>query len=397
MLSLRLALADLWHERGLAACFIVALAAIMAPLLVLLGLKTGIVDTMRAQLLEDPRMREISSLGNRTLGEPEIEALRQVPGLVFVVGRTRQLAATATLARADGSQAVTAELIATGPGDPLIAPLAAPLADGEAVLSAAAARRMALGPGDKFRLAVQRRLGEQVEGKALTLTVTGIAPAAAFGREGAFVSVDLLAALEDYRDGRPVPRLGWDGPNTLVLRAFAGFRAVAGGIEAVAPAAARLEALGYTVSTRADEIETVLRLDRNLSAIFLIVAVIGGTGFALSLGASLIGHVARKRGELSLLRFMGLSTGGMAGFPLFQGVAIAILGTGLAVVVFLGAAEVINARFSEGLPGGGALCRLYPPQVAAVAGLALAVAVAASSLAGVRAARVEPGEGVRHG
>lgn len=397
MLSLRLALADLWHERGLAACFIVALAAIMAPLLVLLGLKTGIIDTMRAQLLEDPRMREISSLGNRSLGDDEIRRLAEVPGLVFVVGRTRQLAATATLARADGSRAVTAELVASAAGDPLIAPLTAPTGDGEAILSEEAARRMALAPGDMIRLAVQRRLGDQVEGKSLSLRITGIAPLAAFGREGAFVSVDLLAALEDYRDGRPVPRLGWAGPNTLTLRAFAGFRAVAATIEDVAPTAARLEALGYTVTTRAEEIETVLRLDRNLSAIFLIIAVIGGSGFALSLGASLIGHVARKRRELSLLRFMGLSTGGMAAFPLFQGGAIALGGAILAVLVFLGAAATINLQFSAGLPGGGDLCRLDGGQIGAVVGLALAVAFGASALAGFRAAGVEPGEGVRHG
>ena len=55
----------------------------MAPLLVLLGLKTGIIDTMRAQLLEDPRMREISSLGNRSLGDDEIRRLAEVPGLVL--------------------------------------------------------------------------------------------------------------------------------------------------------------------------------------------------------------------------------------------------------------------------------------------------------------------------
>ncbi|MDD3447286.1 MAG: hypothetical protein PHS60_17935, partial [Zavarzinia sp.] len=201
MLSLRLALADLWHEKGLAACFIVALAAIMAPLLVLLGLKTGVIDTMRAQLLEDPRMREVSSLGNRNLSAEEIAALGREAGVSFIVGRTRQLAATATLAASDGGNALTAELAPTAPGDPLIAPVAAPGDEG-IVLSAAAARKMGLQPGDRLRLAVQRRIADQVEGKVLTLTVSGIAPEMAFSREGAFVTLDLLTALEDYRDGR---------------------------------------------------------------------------------------------------------------------------------------------------------------------------------------------------
>lgn len=397
MLSLRLAVADLWHERGLAACFIVALAAIMAPLLVLLGLKTGVIDSLRTQLLEDPRIREVSSLGNRSISAEEIAALGKVDGIVFIVARTRQLAATANLARADGTGALTAELIATGPGDPLIAPLAAPGGDDRLILSSAAAQRLGLKAGDTMRLVVQRKLDDNIEGKSLTVTVEGIAGPAAFGRDGAFVSLGLLEALEDYRDGRPVPRLGWDGPSTPARRAYAGFRAVARGVEDVAPAAAAIEAKGYTVTTRADEIETVLSLDRNLSAMFTIVAVIGGVGFALSLGASLIGHVARKRGELSLLRLMGLSLRGMAGFPLFQAVAISLGGCVVAVGVFFGAAAVINSTFSTGLPGGEALCRLTPAQIGIVVGLAIVTAVISALAAGISASRIEPGEGIRHG
>lgn len=397
MLSLRLALADLWHERGLAACFVVALAAIMAPLLVLLGLKTGVVDGLRAQLLEDPRIREVSSLGNRSLAGEEIAALAEVPHVVFTVARTRQLAATANLARADGTGAVTVELIATGPGDPLIAPLTAPTGDEGIILSSVAAQRLGVTLGDTVRLVVQRKLGDAVEGKSLSMIVTGTAGPAAFGRDGAFVSLGLLEALEDYRDGRPVARLGWDGPNTPARRAYAGFRVVADGIENVAAVAAAIEARGYTVTTRADEIETVLRLDRNLSTMFAIIAMIGGAGFALSLGASLVGHVARKRGEMSLLRLMGLSVRGMAGFPLFQAVVIALSGCALAVAVFLAAAGVINSTFSTGLPGGEALCRLEPIQIVIVTALALATAIVASLAAGLSASRIEPGEGIRHG
>lgn len=396
MLSLRLALADLWHERGLSACFVIALAAIVAPLLVLLGLKTGVVDSLRAQLLADPHMREINSLGNRSLSAEAVAEIGRQEGITFIVPRTRQLAATATLARDDGANALTAELMPTAPGDPLLAPLVAPGDEG-IVLSPLAAQKLGLTTGDRLRLAVQRKLGDQAEGKSLSLTVAGIAPAAAFAREGAFVSIGLLAALEDYRDGRPVPRYGWDGPNAAAGRSFAGFRAVAGRIEDVTAIAARLEAQGQAVTTRADEIETVLRLDRNLTAIFLILAVIGGAGFALSLGASLIGHVARKRGELSLLRLMGLGSAGMAGMPMVQGIAITGAGALLALGGYGLAALVINRQFSDGLPGGGDICRLDMPQVAAVVGIALIVALLAATLAGLSAARVEPGEGLRHG
>ena len=53
-----LAVADLRHEWILNLCMILALAAVLAPLLLLLGLKHGTITTLRDRLVEDPVNRE---------------------------------------------------------------------------------------------------------------------------------------------------------------------------------------------------------------------------------------------------------------------------------------------------------------------------------------------------
>lgn len=61
-----LALLDLRAEHWLAACTVLSLAAVLAPLLILAGLRAGVVEGLRDLLLQDPRTREITNSANRT-------------------------------------------------------------------------------------------------------------------------------------------------------------------------------------------------------------------------------------------------------------------------------------------------------------------------------------------
>ena len=84
-------------------------------------------------------------------------------------------------------------------------------------------------PGDRYpsitELAadLRRYLGRQ-ERVHIPLKVAAVAPERAFPRDGAFVSVQLLEALEDYRDGRAVLELGWDGSPSHGERTYSGLR-----------------------------------------------------------------------------------------------------------------------------------------------------------------------------
>ncbi len=61
---IRLSFRDYTHEWRMSGCFVAALAAVLAPLMILFGLKFGIVSSMVTQLIENPINREIRPIGS---------------------------------------------------------------------------------------------------------------------------------------------------------------------------------------------------------------------------------------------------------------------------------------------------------------------------------------------
>ena len=60
----KLAMRDYFYEWQISSCYILALATVLGPLLILFGLKFGIVGNMISQLVEEPRNREIRPVGS---------------------------------------------------------------------------------------------------------------------------------------------------------------------------------------------------------------------------------------------------------------------------------------------------------------------------------------------
>src|SRR5690606_22645135 len=101
----------------------------------------------------------------------------------------RSLNTQADLVR-DGQHFVAgAEVIPSGIGDPLLSGVAVPRRDHQVVLSASAARRLDLKPGESFRLMVSRKIEGQNQRVAFALTVSGVLDDARFARPGAFVTL----------------------------------------------------------------------------------------------------------------------------------------------------------------------------------------------------------------
>lgn len=393
MLSARLAMADLRAELVLAACTVLALAAVLAPLLILAGLRAGVVQGLREALLEDPRAREVTTASNRSFPSSLLEALAARPDVSFLAPRTRTLAASllVELPEAPGG-GVRVELIPTAPGDPLL-PVGVERTNG-VVLSAAAAARLRVGEGAALVGRLARVLDGRRESVALALTVRAVAPGAAFAREAAFVSLPLAVLVEDFQDGKvgaPGSIVGLPG----VERAeYAGFRLYARRLEDVPGLDAGLRGEGIEVVSRAGDVAGLLKVDRNLGLLFGLVAGMGGAGFLVSLGAGLWANVERKRVALAQLRFLGLRARALRAFPMAQAGVLALAGVGVATGGALVAAVVVNRSFAGILALDRPLC-LISFELVGVAGVVTLVgAVAVAAVAGTRAARVEPWEGM---
>jgi putative ABC transport system permease protein len=391
-----LASRDYHNEWQMSGFFVLALAAVLGPMMILFGLKFGIIGSMLDNLIEDPRNHEIRPIGSGRYDADWISKLRERPEVAFIIPRTRAIAATMQLKSQQSSRIIAVEMIPTDRDDPLLRNQTVPENLQQLVLSESAAAKLNLAKGESVNGSFSRRFQGSSERVHLELKVVDIAPAGSFSRDGAFVSLPLVEAAEDFRDGRAVPGLGWEGSDADgQTRTYPGFRLYTRSIYDVSPISKALEKLGIEVRTRAADIEIVRNMDHNLTAVFWVIAVIGLLGFSFSLGASLWANVDRKRKELSVLRLVGFRTGDIIWFPVIQSFYTAVLGWGTASVIYLGVSFIINKMFTKQLEQGDTVCTLLPEHFLIALGLTIVSAFLAAGMAGYRAAKIEPSEGLR--
>jgi putative ABC transport system permease protein len=269
---------------------------------------------------------------------------------------------------------------------------------GSVVLSARAAELIRAVSGDLVQGSVRRKQAGQWSRVRVPLRVSGVLPHSVFGRKAAFVTPALLTAVEDYRDGYAVPELGWEEGRVFAgPRLFSGFRLYVRSLEDVAPVRDHLTAQGqaFEVSTRAKAIEEVKRLDRYLTATFLMIAFIGVAGYLLSFGASMWVNVDRKRRELSVLQLLGVRSSVIMVFPIAQSALISLCGGLLAILLFWSISLLINDYFAREAGQFQGLCRLLPSHLLISLLATLIAAMAASILAALRVTRIEPSKGLR--
>lgn len=434
-----LGLRDLARERLLSACAILGLAAILAPLLVLYGVKFGVVGTLNERLLNDPQTLEISPVSSGHYLSSYLQSLAEHPDVAFVIPRTRSIAATMELVRPDSDKSgIHVSLEPTASGDPLLSRYLAHSPAGQAgdakagdkqdgsggddggnsgdrssgepaparddaaaipeiVLSATAAEKLGAGPGTRLKGRVERRYHEKVERAELELRVQSVLPLAAQQKPVAWLPLAILVATEDYRDGRAVPGLGWPGeaPADSEDRVFPGFRLHAASLESVERLRQGFASLGIDVYTHAEEIAQVRLLSHALGTIFGLVVMAAAAGFLASTFSSALAAARRKARILGLLRLTGFTTLALLIFPLVQSLCTAILGSSLAAVIYCLVASCINRIFAGSLGELEQVCRLMPEHFILAFALVAALSLLSALGPAIGAARVQPPEVMR--
>ncbi len=610
-----LSAADLKHEWTLSLCLMLAIAAVIAPLLLLFGLKYGTIETLRERLIQDPRNREIRPLISRTFEKEWFDEIRARPDVAFVIPMTRQISSQVAgwVSPSESAQAPTTnsdrmssdmDLVPSANGDPLLRDNgSAQPQTGQCAMSYYAAEAIHATIGDTITLEAPRTRSGRRELGTLQLTLVGILDRKATPQKCVYVALELLEYVEAFKDGQAVPELGWKGDNpeaypmwdgvvvstpkplttlmqgklraqtgftkiheinalqpsldlgyslpadsyhlllytairplgnagivavqtqlrgygavllpwvkplsvtltseefsreaplrtlpseghnlqlsptppwnnaladgyellkiaipaswgieadTLTLnytideenrlsfpvkvtlldqpelqtafvpsrlagilnlaksrpllfdektgefllnrKGYAGFRIYAATLETVDPLRIYFETNGIPVHTESSKIESVLEMDRYLTLIFWLIAVVGILGSVAALIASLYASVERKRKELSVLRLLGFSANQLFRYPIYQGVVIAIGGFLLAWGAFQAIAGTINQLFSQHLQAGESFCALPLFHLSiAFAGTVL-MACAAAFAAVIKLARIEPAESLR--
>jgi putative ABC transport system permease protein len=382
-------------EARLSACTVLALVAVITPLLVLFGLKFGVVTSLMERLEHDPAVRELIPVGGGRFDATFVSALSERPDVAFVIPRTRQIAATADLSAPARRSVLNVEMIPTAEGDPLLGPLSAPVTLDTVVLSHTAAETLGIRAGEWLDAAVTRQRAGQAQVQRTRLKVNAVLPLAAFARDAMFAPLSLLEAAEDYRDGRAVPALDWAGEAPSGRpRVYPSLRVYARDVNDVEPLRRYFVERKLLVSTQAAVIAQVLSLSRNLSIVFWIIAALAMLGACAAIFAGALSAVERKHDELSVLRLLGFNTADLLLFVVLQ----ALYSGGLAAmlsVVFYGVAEHgINRLFVQ-LPGEYA-SQLLPQHYALMLICVLGASALAAALGGWRVRGIEASRGIRH-
>ncbi len=384
LLAFRVAVRDLAIDWRNVLCVILGFSAVLTPIMVLFSLKFGIMDTLRRDMLDDPKTLEIVLRGNHQLDLEWFQEISKNPGVKFVVPKTRSIAATINLQNLGGTRvgrAELAELIPTGPGDPLLAKMPGLSELDLVVLSAALAADLGVVAGDAVTGFVTRTADGRRERADIELQVAGVLGASSYGRPAVFTPLGLLSAVEDYRDGFAVDRLGWPGKAREAPRTtYASARLYAKDLLSVPALASHLEDVeGIPVASRASDVAGLLGLDRSLTLGFWIIAGMAGGGFFFSLAAALWSNVERKRTALGTLMLIGFSKISLMAIPTIQSIVLGILGVVISMSGYLLAALFIEHLFGTvvGIPGAD-ICQLLPSHIAAMAMMVFVFCVTAA-------------------
>ena len=205
--------ATLRHEWLPSLCLMTALAAVLCPVVLILGLKHGTVENLRQALLRDPSNLEIRPRSSLQVDHELIEKIRSIDGAGFIIPKTRSLGSASVEFQIE-ERRVDVDLFPTAGGDPLLETHRCPQpGPEEVVLTSSAAKALSAAGGDEITMLLGRRTDQgKSETVSLPLKVRGVLPPEATTIKAGYVQLSLLSAVEEYRENLAVPRYGWDGP-----------------------------------------------------------------------------------------------------------------------------------------------------------------------------------------
>lgn len=389
-----LAWQDYRRDARLSACNVLALVAVIAPLLVLFGLKFGLVGSLTERLQREPSVREIIPMGGGRFDAQFIADLGERADVAFAIARTRQIAATAELLLPGQGRGVSVEMLPTANGDPLLKGVAVPSGQ-QVVLSFTAAEKLGAKAGSQVQASFGRLQAGHTQWQQASLQVAAVLPLEAFERDALFAPLSLLEAVEDYRDGRAVPALGWAGEprSERDKRVYPAFRLYARGLDDVEPLRQWFAERQLLVSTQAAQIAQVQSLSRNLDLVFWLVAALAVAGAVAAVAAGAVAAVERKQRELAVMRLLGFGTAALLLFVVLQALYSGLLAAAVAVLLYAVAERGLNQLFMQA-PGEYA-CHLLPVHYALALFAVLAASAGAAALGGWRVVRIDPSQGIR--
>ncbi|MBP5073431.1 ABC transporter permease [Pseudomonas chlororaphis] len=393
----KLAMEDLWHDRKVSLCIAASLVAVIAPLLLLFGLKHGVVSQLQDELLRDPRNLEVKMLSSGNYDSAWIERLRQQPETGFALGQTRSLNTQADLFIGMQRFVESAEIIPTDAGDPQLNLPGVNPSGHQLILSARAAQRLQAKVGDSVRLRAERRLDGNRERGEVALTVIAILDGARFGRAAGFVAPPLLLSLERFRDGYQVSEFGVDTgkPVGNLQPLYARARLYARDIDQVAPLERWLNQQHIETSSRLADIDNVKAINHVLGLIFGVIALAALIGCVASMVGAFLANIDRKRKSLAVLRLLGFNRPAVAGFVVLQALFLSLAGYLGGLGFYFVGSQLFDVLLGSSQATGTFICHITVWHGLAALLITFLVAALVALIGAMRAISIQPAESLR--
>lgn len=393
-----LAWRDWLHDSAISICSVIALASMLAPILVLVGLENGVIDSMRARLLEDPSILIITPKSDSGRYTNEfIASLSRLPGARYVIGRTRETATDVTLVNPKTGARASISLEPSTEGEPVLshAGIAVPAYANvcHIVLSASSAKSLNVIAGDILECTLGRRTpAGKLESEKISLKVSDILPKETADRKMAFVPLRFLEELEAYRDYIAVPERGFTGETPPQKKEYASFRLYAKNLDDVETLSEILANKNIESSARTREIAAIRTLKQAINQVILIISFAIGLGFIAFTISSALSAASRKKRMLGMLRLIGFRGRPLVFYPVSQTIFTGLTGFFLSLAIYYCVSLTIRHAFSD---QGNFKCILTLGD----AGLALFIVIVLSAISCLRsaylAASAEPSTAIR--
>lgn len=395
----RMAVRDLTAEWTISLAVCLSIAAVPAPMLVLIALYSGVISEMFSGVRTDPAAREIrlAATGASRFDRAWFNDVRAWPPVAFAVPATRHASAQGEVFAGDGRHEARANLIPIAPRDPVFGPVGLHLAGpGQAALSAGLALKLGAAVGDHLSLEITRRSTDGRGQRAIVdIEAVAIASAADFARDALFIHETLLIEIEDYKNGHHAPLLNADGAAPPPRDHFPDFRLYARDINDVAALLVRLSAppCNLTLTTQGWRIAFALQIDRSLRLVVFAVAGLGILGLGGGLATIRWSMAARRRRTIAVLSLIGSDRAMLVGLPVLQAMILAGLGACMTVAVSAGFCRLLDVALAGDL--GLAATRMTLGAVAQMAAIIFTVSAIPALLIGLGYSRLDPSDEIR--
>lgn len=355
-----------WKATGVLLCVIVS---IVTPLLILFGLKQGVINTQRELLLNDPCNLEIKMLGHYHLSPLWFEQKAKDSRIQFIIPITRFLNTDINIIDKENKNSFV-DLIPTGQGDPLLklTAIAAPVQDNEVLITHALAKRLHINKGEQIQSQLFRKMNNESQTSHASLLVKDILPDySCLQRSAILTTLNFLKTVEDFKEGQQVDLFKVENNKLVTLKkkpndfkqlsknnhsffssknknpelieqpiktesvvptqtktTYAKARIFAKSLEDVTALSDELRSSSEEIEviSKAAEIEKLKQLNNFLNILLLIVLLIGAVGGGLALGGNFLLTIERKRLQIAQLRLLGIGKKQVNLFLWVQGIII---------------------------------------------------------------------------